>query len=630
MASAPKSSANVPLHEAVVDWLSRMKYNPRGPYIGTRPPSAVEIRDICRGNMIPILQFLTSHIKPKEDALLIRANVYANRQVSLGEATNENESAIADVRDRCARIEAEMATLRLELVNVSRLVRKEEDKVEILTKSIAEIATLVKAEELRFQYLCEFETRLKSTEDRMAVNSVDGRKRSGSKVLAPDGTLESVAERAMKRCIEDESQRAVVPLVLDPSREVEHVFRELSESREALFLRFSESVSSNKLTFGEVLDAYKSISSAVDRKLDEDWNRGDLTVDNGVIGAVGDIGAPGAVESVDDALRTEGIDDLLHDQRNDHFKRFIANEQLRTSAKNKSVVDPAQVEAIVRSTVEDELAALETECLALEAMRQNIEKERAKIDETETYRVTLLDRFQMLVSKNAQLATRLVPLVQENLAYLEGAIPLDLMKTVDHALATLESGTSALVDGTAQQRARLAADADALYAVRSGSSMTVSSSSSSSSSSSCASAAELHERISQFLGPACDLAESEVLARVSRMRQEWAAFSLQMQSTQDALARTEDSIDFGAGERHEAQVGDVQRDLESSLLEILEETVSRLSAAADQSSLMDEIRTERECLQAQNAVPWKSVDGLDVQAWKREIKSLLVQLDQKS
>ncbi|GJW71602.1 augmin subunit 5 [Tanacetum coccineum] len=65
--------------EAILDWLEKeMGYRPLGPYIASTKasmPSSDSIRKVCRGNMIPIWNFLLNRVKSEKTVENIRRNI---------------------------------------------------------------------------------------------------------------------------------------------------------------------------------------------------------------------------------------------------------------------------------------------------------------------------------------------------------------------------------------------------------------------------------------------------------------------------------------------------------------------------------------------------------------------------
>lgn len=73
------SSSSVVQPEAILDWLNNeMSYRPLGPYVGSNKslmPSSDAIRRVCRGNMIPVFEFLLKRVKSEKTVENIRRNI---------------------------------------------------------------------------------------------------------------------------------------------------------------------------------------------------------------------------------------------------------------------------------------------------------------------------------------------------------------------------------------------------------------------------------------------------------------------------------------------------------------------------------------------------------------------------
>nr|XP_043634986.1 AUGMIN subunit 5-like [Erigeron canadensis] len=62
--------------ESIIDWLqNEMEYRPSGLYINSSMPSPDSIRRVCRGNMVPVFEFLTKRVKSKKTVDIIRRNI---------------------------------------------------------------------------------------------------------------------------------------------------------------------------------------------------------------------------------------------------------------------------------------------------------------------------------------------------------------------------------------------------------------------------------------------------------------------------------------------------------------------------------------------------------------------------
>lgn len=74
------SSSSSAQPEAILEWLQKeMNYRPLGPYTGSsnksQLPSIDSLRKICRGNMIPVWNFLLTRVKSEKTVENIRRNI---------------------------------------------------------------------------------------------------------------------------------------------------------------------------------------------------------------------------------------------------------------------------------------------------------------------------------------------------------------------------------------------------------------------------------------------------------------------------------------------------------------------------------------------------------------------------
>ncbi|KAL4568585.1 hypothetical protein LXL04_024200 [Taraxacum kok-saghyz] len=87
------STSSVAQPEAILDWLQKeMGYRPLGPYIASSKasmPSSDAIRRVCRGNMIPVWNFLLNRVKSEKTVDNIRRNILVH-------GGKENAAAAAD------------------------------------------------------------------------------------------------------------------------------------------------------------------------------------------------------------------------------------------------------------------------------------------------------------------------------------------------------------------------------------------------------------------------------------------------------------------------------------------------------------------------------------------------------
>lgn len=143
------SSSSVAQPEAILEWLQKeMGYRPLGPYNAasnkSELPSVDSIRKICRGNMIPIWNFLVTRVKSEKTVEKIRRNITVHGDgdsgvsVSAGKEEGKNskgvrrkekagaESSSAVETREAALQERELAAKEMErLRNVVRRQRKD-------------------------------------------------------------------------------------------------------------------------------------------------------------------------------------------------------------------------------------------------------------------------------------------------------------------------------------------------------------------------------------------------------------------------------------------------------------------------------------------------------------------------
>lgn len=88
-------SSSAPTPEAILEWLQKeMGYRQLGPYNGSSKshvPSIDAIRKICRGNMIPIWNFLINRVKSEKTVERIRRNITVHggsSNASIGSSVN--------------------------------------------------------------------------------------------------------------------------------------------------------------------------------------------------------------------------------------------------------------------------------------------------------------------------------------------------------------------------------------------------------------------------------------------------------------------------------------------------------------------------------------------------------------
>ncbi|KAI3520901.1 hypothetical protein L1887_10354 [Cichorium endivia] len=89
------STSSVAQPEAILNWLQKeMGYRPLGPYIGSNKasmPSSDGIRRVCRGNMIPVFNFLLKRVKSEKTVIDIRRNITVHGSEDNTEATTSGE-----------------------------------------------------------------------------------------------------------------------------------------------------------------------------------------------------------------------------------------------------------------------------------------------------------------------------------------------------------------------------------------------------------------------------------------------------------------------------------------------------------------------------------------------------------
>lgn len=90
--------------DAILEWLQKeMGYRPLGPYIASSKasmPSVDALRRICRGNMIPVWNFLLKRVKSEKTVENIRRNilVHGGDEVSSGGGGNEGVGVVKEVK----------------------------------------------------------------------------------------------------------------------------------------------------------------------------------------------------------------------------------------------------------------------------------------------------------------------------------------------------------------------------------------------------------------------------------------------------------------------------------------------------------------------------------------------------
>lgn len=140
-------SSSAPTPEAILEWLQKeMGYRQLGPYSGSSKshvPSIDAIRKVCRGNMIPVWNFLINRVKSEKTVERIRRNITVHggsSNASIGSSVNfgkeeskgkgrrkENPLSGESVEGREAALqERELAAKEVErLRNIVRRQRKD-------------------------------------------------------------------------------------------------------------------------------------------------------------------------------------------------------------------------------------------------------------------------------------------------------------------------------------------------------------------------------------------------------------------------------------------------------------------------------------------------------------------------
>ncbi|KAJ9540495.1 hypothetical protein OSB04_027001 [Centaurea solstitialis] len=96
------STSSVAQPEAILDWLQKeMDYRPLGPYLASSKasmPSSDAIRRVCRGNMIPVFNFLLKRVKSEKTVRDIRRNILVHgREENAGGRGGEEAATSGEV-----------------------------------------------------------------------------------------------------------------------------------------------------------------------------------------------------------------------------------------------------------------------------------------------------------------------------------------------------------------------------------------------------------------------------------------------------------------------------------------------------------------------------------------------------
>ncbi|XP_027928495.1 AUGMIN subunit 5 [Vigna unguiculata] len=132
MQSAASSSPSSP--EAILEWLHKeMGYRPLGTYAAGKShlPSVESIRRICRGNMIPVWDFLVTRAKSEKTVRNIRRNITVHGGDGGGEAKEEVRGKGARKKERAliAGEGSETATTREAALQERDLAAKEVERL---------------------------------------------------------------------------------------------------------------------------------------------------------------------------------------------------------------------------------------------------------------------------------------------------------------------------------------------------------------------------------------------------------------------------------------------------------------------------------------------------------------------
>lgn len=91
------STSSVAQPEAILDWLQKeMGYRPLGPYMASSKasmPSSDAIRRVCRGNMIPVFNFLLKRVKSVKTVNDIRRNILVHGREDNASGHDSTESS---------------------------------------------------------------------------------------------------------------------------------------------------------------------------------------------------------------------------------------------------------------------------------------------------------------------------------------------------------------------------------------------------------------------------------------------------------------------------------------------------------------------------------------------------------
>ncbi|KAH9623696.1 hypothetical protein KSS87_005225 [Heliosperma pusillum] len=93
--STSSSSAMAAQPDAILEWLHKeMGYRPSGPFPGPTRPGSEAIRKVCRGNMIPVWNFLLQRVKSEKTVEEIRRNITVHGGNGGGGRRNDRGDAV--------------------------------------------------------------------------------------------------------------------------------------------------------------------------------------------------------------------------------------------------------------------------------------------------------------------------------------------------------------------------------------------------------------------------------------------------------------------------------------------------------------------------------------------------------
>ncbi|XP_071707820.1 AUGMIN subunit 5-like [Rutidosis leptorrhynchoides] len=122
--------------EAIIDWLqNEMNYRPLGPHISSSKPSIPSpdsLRRVCRGNMIPVFNFLLTRVKSEKTVSIIRRNILVHgREDDAGDYSRaksdrkvRKKSANVRESDNRETVEKERELAEKEVERLRRIVRR--------------------------------------------------------------------------------------------------------------------------------------------------------------------------------------------------------------------------------------------------------------------------------------------------------------------------------------------------------------------------------------------------------------------------------------------------------------------------------------------------------------------------